>query len=257
MLALFTDFGLEGPYTGQVKAVLHTRAPGVPVIDLCADAPMFDPMLSAYLLAAYGPALPVGTVIVAVVDPGVGSRRGTLMLEADGRWYVGPDNGLMALVARRAQTARAFALFVPDDTEGAFVSASFHGRDLFAPAAARLARGERPDPASARPGACADRDGWPDDLDRVIYVDRYGNVMTGWRADRLAPETTLIVGGRSARRARTFSDVPPGALLWYGNANGLAELALNGGRACDGLSVKLGDVVGLSAPQQGVAKDRP
>jgi len=62
MLALFTDFGLEGPYTGQVKAVLHARAPGVPVIDLCADAPMFDPMLSAYLLAAYGPTLPTGTV---------------------------------------------------------------------------------------------------------------------------------------------------------------------------------------------------
>jgi len=255
MLALFTDFGLDGPYTGQVKAVLHTRAPEVPVIDLCADAPMFDPMLSAYLLAAYGPALPVGTVIVAVVDPGVGSERGTLMLEADGRWYVGPDNGLMAMVARRAETARAFPLFGPDGGDGAFVSASFHGRDLFAPAAARLARGERPDPASARPGGCADRAGWPDDLDRVIYVDRYGNVMTGWRADRLAPETTLIANGRTARPARTFSDVPHGALLWYGNANGLAELAVNGGRACDGLSVKPGDVISLSAPDPGPTEE--
>ncbi len=247
MLALFTDFGLEGPYTGQVKAVLHARAPGVPVVDLCADAPMFDPMLSAYLLAAYGPTLPTGTVIVAVVDPGVGSARGTLMLEADGRWYVGPDNGLMAMVARRAESARVFPLFAPDREGPAAISASFHGRDLFAPSAARLARGERPDPADARPAALADRADWPDDLDRVIYIDRYANVMTGLRAARLPPACDLVAGDRPAARARTFADVPTGGLLWYENANGLAEVAVNAGRAADVLGARPGDAVGVRA----------
>jgi S-adenosylmethionine hydrolase len=240
LIAVFTDFGLDGPYTGQMKAVLHRDAPGVPAVDLCADAPMFDPMASAYLLAALVPWLPDGTVVLGVVDPGVGSDRGTLMLEADGRWFVGPDNGLFAPVARRAASARAYPL-VP--TTGAVISASFHGRDLFAPAAARLARGERPDPATGRDGATADRPDWPDDLDRVVYVDRYGNVMTGRRATTVPPGADLIANGRPAARARTFSDVPVGQAFWYENANGLAELAVNRGRADLALGLRVGDAV--------------
>ncbi|MQX36252.1 hypothetical protein GHC57_06945 [Roseospira navarrensis] len=239
MIALFTDFGLDGPYTGQMKAVLHAAAPDVPVVDLCADAPLFDPMGAAYLLAALAPILPREAIVVGVVDPGVGSDRGTIMLEADGRWFVGPDNGLFALIARRAETVRAFPAFA---AEGA-VSASFHGRDIFAPAAARLARGERPDAATALPPGTVDRPDWPDDLDRVVYVDRYGNVMTGRRAWTLKGATDLIAHGRPARRARTFSDVPVGQVFWYENANGLAELAVNQCRADTGLGLKVGDPI--------------
>lgn len=249
MLALFTDFGLDGPYIGQMKAVLHRDAPGVPVINLLADAPPFQAMAGAYLLAAYGPALPGGTIIVAVIDPGVGSDRDTLMLEADGRWYVGPENGLMALVARRATTARAYPLWPRDGVGGSGggdlgpISASFHGRDLFAPAAARLARGERPDPACGRPAATVDRPDWPDDLGRIIYIDHFGNAMTGLRADQLTADTVLTVNGRAMRRARTFSDVPAGTAFWYENANGLAEIAVNQGRARDMLGLAPGDAV--------------
>jgi S-adenosylmethionine hydrolase len=239
VLALFTDFGLEGPYTGQMKAVLHRDAPGVAVIDLCADAPMFDPMASAYLLAALVPWLPAGTVVLGVVDPGVGSDRGTLMLNADGRWFVGPDNGVFAMVARRAHGGAAYPLFpVPGR-----LSASFHGRDLFAPAAARLARGERPPEADARPMATADRPDWPDDLPRVVYIDRYGNVMTGMRAAALPDTVEIVVHESTAGRARTFSDVPVGQAFWYENANGLAELAVNQGRADVALGARIGDVV--------------
>ena len=91
MFVLFTDFGLSGPYLGQLKAVLHQAAPERPVIDLFADAPMFDPRASAYLLAAYAEALPVQAIVIAVVDPGVGTDRPALALRADERWYVGPD----------------------------------------------------------------------------------------------------------------------------------------------------------------------
>jgi S-adenosylmethionine hydrolase len=260
MLALFTDFGLDGPYIGQMKAVLHRDAPGVPVIDLLADAPPFQAMAGAYLLAAYGPALPDGTIIVAVVDPGVGSDRDTVMLEADGRWYVGPENGLMALVARRAAAAQAYPLWPRGGVSGGGdpgpISASFHGRDLFAPAAARLARGERPDPASGRPPATVDRPDWPDDLGRIIYIDHYGNAMTGLRAHQLAGNSVLTVHGRAVHRARTFSDVPAGTAFWYENANGLAEIAVNQGRACDALGLAPGDAVavrpsGVSDPPHG------
>jgi len=137
MIVLFTDFGLDGPYVGQMKAVLHRDAPGVPVIDLFADAPAFDAKRSAYLLAAYAEEFPAPTVFLAVVDPGVGGARRPLMVEADGRRYVGPDNGLFEIVWRRARRRRGGAITWRPER----LSASFHGRDLFAPVAARLAVG--------------------------------------------------------------------------------------------------------------------
>lgn len=235
MIVLFTDFGLAGPYTGQVKAVLAREAPGVPAIDLFADAPAFDPQLSAYLLAAYAAEFPAGTVFIAVVDPGVGTDRRPLVVEADGRRFVGPDNGLFELVRRRAALVRAWSI----DWTPARLSASFHGRDLFAPVAARLARGEPVPGTSLSPGAIA-RPDWPDDLARIVYVDVYGNAMTGLRASALAGDAVLHAGGRPVRRGRTFADVPPGEALWYENANGLAEIAVNRGRADRDLALAVG-----------------
>jgi S-adenosyl-L-methionine hydrolase (adenosine-forming) len=235
MIVLFTDFGLEGPYTGQVKAVLNGAAPGVPVIDLFADAPTGQPKPAAYLLAAYVVWFPPGTVVLAVIDPGVGSARTPVIVEAEGRWYVGPDNGLFELVMRRAIAPRTWEiLWRPDQ-----LSASFHGRDLFAPIAGRLARGELPSdmPRAAKTGRYAD---WPDDLPKIVYIDRYGNAMTGLRATCLAYDAQLAVHGRVLRHARTFSDVPPGEAFWYANSNGLAEIAVNTGRAADVLALAIG-----------------
>lgn len=110
MIALCTDFGLSGPYTGQVKAVLARMAPDAPVVDLFADLPAFAPQLAAYLLAAYSARFEPGDVILAVVDPGVGSARKALVVEADGLWLVGPDNGLFEPTLRRARTWRAWQL---------------------------------------------------------------------------------------------------------------------------------------------------
>ena len=93
MIVVFTDFGLQGPYTGQMKAVLHQFAPAVPTIDLFADAPVGNPKASAYLLAAYAQWFAPGNVFLCVVDPGVGGTRPPIIVEADGRWYVGPGNG--------------------------------------------------------------------------------------------------------------------------------------------------------------------
>ncbi len=236
MIVLCTDFGLEGPYTGQVKAVLARSAPTVPVIDLFADLPAFRPRLGAYMLAAYGAAFMAGDVILAVVDPGVGSARAALAIEADGRWYVGPDNGLFEIVLRRAHAARCWCI----DWQPPALSATFHGRDLFAPAAAQLAQGEEPPGSEAAPIRQLD---WPDDLAEIVYVDRYGNAMTGLRAALLPAGTELEATGVRIGRARTFSDVPAGGLLWYANANGLAEIAAHGASAAARLGLEPGSKV--------------
>ena len=239
MIALFTDFGLEGPYTGQMKAVLERDAPGVPVIDLFADAPAGDPVSGAYLLAAYAAWWPAGTVFLCVIDPGVGSNRAAVIIEADGRWFVGPDNGLFEMVTRRAGAAQSWET----TWRPASLSASFHGRDLFAPVAAVLARGESP-PGTERP--LGRRPDWPDDLPRIIYIDHYGNAMTGLRASGLAPTARLTVGGRCLVRARVFADLPEGEPFWYENSNGLAEIAVNRGRADVLLSIRVGSVIEAS-----------
>lgn len=243
MIALFTDFGLAGPYTGQVMAVLHRSAPSVPVISLFADAPSARPKPAAYLLAAYAKWFPAGTMFLCVVDPGVGGARRAVVAEADGRLYAGPDNGLFDIVLRRASVAQLWEItWRPEQ-----LSASFHGRDLFAPIAARLATGEKV-AALAQPAIdeSASR-AWPDDLAEIVYVDHYGNAMTGLRGALLPPNARLIAGGRQIALAATFSAVPPGEAFWYTNSNGLAEIAVNSGRADAALGLAIGSAVRIKA----------
>lgn len=209
-----------------MKAVLHREAPGTPTVDLFADAPPFEPMLSAYLLAAYAAEFGPGTVFLCVVDPGVGSERRAVALNAGGRWFVGPDNGLFAIVARRSDRTRWHSITWRPQR----LSASFHGRDLFAPVAARLARGDRTALAAAAPPPIEGCD-WPDDLAQIVYVDRYGNAMTGIRAAIVPTDRVLTIAGRYVGHATTFAQVPPGTPFWYENSSGLLEVAVNRGRA--------------------------
>ena len=242
MIVLFTDFGLCGPYTGQVKAVLAREAPGTDVIDLFADAPAYDPQASAYILAAYIGEFAPSTVFLCVVDPGVGSDRAPCVVHADGKWFVGPDNGLFELVIRRArEQVRCWRI----DWLPPRLSATFHGRDLFAPIAAQLARGETPNAKASLAIDDVRRCGWPDDLARIIYIDVYGNALSGMRAANIPASARVVVAGARVRRARTFSDVPVGEAFWYENANGLLEIAVNRGRAADLASLSVGMPVAI------------
>ena len=247
MLILFTDFGHAGPYVGQMKAVLHQVAPGVPVVDLLHDAPAFDPRRAAYLLAAYAPEFPEGSVFVCVVDPGVGSTRRPVIAKVAGHWYVGPDNGLLHAVIGHAgvETARAWQI----TWRPSRLSDSFHGRDLFAPVAGLLAAGEQPEAdgilGTAIAAASVMREDWPSDLAEIVCVDPYGNLISGIRADGLAPETLIEAGGRRIGFARTFSEVPLGSPFWHHNSNGLVEVAVNQARADTVLGITLGSTVEL------------
>lgn len=238
MILLFTDYGLAGPYVGQLHAVLAAAAPGVPVIDLQHDAPAFSPQAAGLLLAALARDLPAGCTVVAVVDPGVGSARRALLLEAGGRRYLGPDNGLLAPLAASDPEARAWSI----EWRPERLSASFHGRDLFAPAAARLLRDEAL-PRGPLPPADLVGAGAPAALAAVIYLDGFGNAWTGLPAASLPPGTQLRAGGRQLRRARSFSDVEKGEAFWYENAAGLAEIAVNQGSAEALLGLSPGDRV--------------
>lgn len=240
MIHIFTDYGLKGPYAGQMRGVLARGAPGVPVIDLMHDAPARDPYRSAYLLAALAAEMGPDSVCIAVVDPGVGGERPPVIVSADGKRFVGPGNGLFEIVQRRAARARGWTI----DWRPEKLSASFHGRDLFAPVAAMLARDEWPacnamtddwldDPG--RPGAS-----WPDDLAEAIYIDGFGNVMTGLRAVGLGERTTIEVAGKLFSRARTFGDVAESQGFWYENALGLVEIAVNGGSAARQYGIEAG-----------------
>lgn len=238
MIVLVTDFGMEGPYVGQMKNVLCQKIPDVPVIDLFSNLPSFDIQAAAYLLAAYVNEFPEGTIFLCVIDPGVGSDRRAALVQADGRWYVGPDNGLFNVIAQRAKVLKWWDIV----WRPMKLSASFHGRDLFAPVAARLAQGRMPDVELQDPSMRVDND-WPEELNKVVYIDHFGNVMTGIRAASSSKDAVLEVAGHRLSFARTFSNVEEGKRLWYENSNGLVEVAVNQGHAATELGIVVGDEV--------------
>jgi S-adenosyl-L-methionine hydrolase (adenosine-forming) len=242
---LFTDFGSADLYVGQVKAVLHRAAPSTTVIDLLNDAPAFDIDSSAHLLAALAPHLPEGAVVLAIVDPGVGSARGAIAVDADGRWFVGPDNGLISVLAQRARSRRCFDL----GPAPASASASFHGRDFFAQAAARIACANAAEPLFTPLRQLAVKLE-PGDLARVIYIDHYGNAMTGVRAACCDRASMLETGGRRLAYARVFFEVRLRELFWYENSIGLVEIAANSASAATELGLAVGDAVSFSAPHK-------
>ena len=235
MIALFTDYGLHGPYLGQVHAVLHKLLPEEKIINLLADAPRNNPRASAYLLAAFSRAFGTapGTIFFSVVDPGVGSFQDRpVVIKADGQWYVGPDNGLFDIVCRRSSDVQCRRIDWRPET----LSASFHGRDLYAPAAAMIRNNEVP----GKDIPWQDRHGWPDDLSEIVYIDHFGNCMSGVRAEILEDDRVIQVKGATITFADTFSSAPQGAAFWYRNSQSLVEIAVNGGNAAERLDLGIG-----------------
>ena len=238
-IVLFTDFGSRDLYLGQVKAVLARDAPGATIIDLLNDAPVFNVRAAAHLLASLAPAFPEGSVFLSVVDPGVGGARDPVVLRAQGYRFVGPDNGLLSVFAARAAYAEVSRIVWRPES----LSTSFHGRDLFAPVAARIEMDALPqewlvplEGLSIGFGA--------DDLAEIVYVDHYGNAMTGLRADEAQRGAKLLAKGIRISHAPAFSAVRRGAAFWYPNSQGLVEIAVNQGSAAEDLRLEVGDPVG-------------
>ena len=237
-IVLFTDFGSSDIYLGQVKSVLHRLAPRAAVIDLANDLPPLNARASAHLLDALKNGFPEGSVFLCVVDPGVGTDRDTVVLDADSRCYVGPDNGLLSVVAARATAVKLSSIA----WRPAGLSDSFHGRDLFAPVVARIAAGTLP-PDQLRPLSALARSFGADDLEEIIYVDHYGNACTGIRSEHAGADRLLMAKGHRVAGARVFGEVPQGTPLWYANSHGLVEIVVNRGSAAQAFGLRVGDPV--------------
>jgi S-adenosyl-L-methionine hydrolase (adenosine-forming) len=262
-----TDFGTVDGYVGAMKGVVLSLAPEAVLVDITHHIPRHDIAAGAFALAQAAPLFPPGTVHVAVVDPGVGGRRSDIVVEASGALYVGPDNGVLALAARGPRVAHRIERA---DFQRAQVSPTFHGRDVFAQTAGRLARGAHPRDVGPlltaieelpMPGRAGDGDR-DDDLDDpaatagdsafVVHVDAFGNLITSWPGDRLAAgaSTLDLCGPAAGARFRvqavtTYADVAPGQLLIYVGSAGFVEIAVREGSAAVATGLARGDRIRL------------
>lgn len=243
MIVLFTDFGMHDPYVGQLKARLWEHAPGQQIIDLLHEAPAYNAHAGAHLLAAFAPTFPPGSVFLAVVDPGVGTLRDAVVLLSGGHWYVGPDNGLLSVIAARNSDTQLWRIV----WQPASLSATFHGRDLFAVIAAEIARGEFPADKLVSV-ALLNVAFEADDLARVIYLDHFGNAWTGMRGESLPKNVRVTAKGASFSYSESFGFVARGEGFWFVNSVGLVELAVNRGNAAQNFGLAVGDPVQIQRP---------
>ncbi|WP_242342759.1 SAM hydrolase/SAM-dependent halogenase family protein [Anaeromyxobacter terrae] len=243
LFTLLTDFGAGSGYPAQLKAVLLGAHPEARLVDVSHEVPAFDVLAGALLLEACAPWFPREAIHLAVVDPGVGTaRRALCVVDPAGRRLVGPDNGL--LTPFLGAGARAFEI-APGTAVPAPRSATFHGRDLFAPAAAFLAGGaaERLGPSVEDPVRLA----WPGAERRggalvgvTLVADPFGNLVTSVREADLAGAVIAEAraGGERVRFVRTFGDGAPGELVAYVGSGGRVELAVREGSAAARLGTR-------------------
>ncbi len=256
LITLTSDFGVTDHFTGVMKGVIHSIAPRSTIVDITHLIPPFEILEGAFTIAASYRWFPKKTIHVVVVDPGVGSARRPVLIEAAGQYFIGPDNGVFSMVLAREKhkvrhlTAEQYRLQP--------VSETFHGRDIFAPAAAHLATGVPPanlgklvhDPwviAGLEPVRTGKRF-W---VGAVLRVDRFGNLITNYRVEEfpsvLSRPFELLAGlGRVSRLAATFSEGEPGELLVVPGSAGYFEVAANQASAAQKLGVTAGSPLELT-----------
>ena len=269
-IVLLTDFGTRDTYVGQVKAVLAARAPGAPLVDLTHEVSPYAIDEGAWLLETALPFLPAPAVVLAVVDPGVGSERAPIALRAPAatdpsavRYFVGPDNGLLSAATPGTRPSAPGPCPAPpaldvraiENTEARLgtVSATFHGRDLFAPAAAHIAvtghheaLGPARDELTLLPPFAGRAEGTAV-RGTVIHIDRYGNLVTTIRKEQLPPDFAVDINGhRIEHMVRTFSDAAPGALACHVDSSGFLAVAEREGNAANRTGAARGDTVRLT-----------
>ncbi|HZF15250.1 MAG TPA: SAM-dependent chlorinase/fluorinase [Steroidobacteraceae bacterium] len=258
VITLTTDFGQEGPFVATMKGRILSRFADARIIDVTHEIVVHWPVEAGFWLARSYPYFPAGTVHVAVVDPGVGTERDIVAVHAESHVFLAPDNGLLAPVLGRVQGARAFRLTARhlERFDLGRPSATFHGRDIFAPLAAELAAGR------CQPGDLGRETddlaiGWTDEAEQgpggirgvVITIDHFGNLITNIDEDLLAKIANPVVraGNRAIPLRRTYGEMKPGEYLALINSFGVLEIARAEQSAAEGLGLGRGAPVSVTS----------
>jgi S-adenosylmethionine hydrolase len=253
ILTLTTDFGIGGPYVAALKGVLLDLAPGAQLVDVCHTISPQNILEGGFVLAGIVDVFPKGTVHMAVIDPGVGTDRRLIAVSVAGQWFVLPDNGLITGVARGRKPVGVWEITSPR-LQRSVVSATFHGRDILAPASAHLLRGG--DPAELGPKrsdfiTLRNFEPTPDPqgfVGEVIFRDAFGNLITNVTAEHLAgaPRDVWLVeiaGERIEGVSRTYGERQPGTLVALVGSTGWVEVAVVNGDAARQLTAGAGTTV--------------
>lgn len=261
IITLLSDFGLKDPYVAEMKAVILGISPGARIVDISHFIPKFDVRIGAFTLASAAPYFPDGTIHVAVVDPSVGTRRRALMVKTKRYFYIGPDNGLLVIAAEKDGISQVCEIRNPEFALDK-VSSTFHGRDIFAPAAAHLANGvplrkfgpevkDYKRPIFSKPTLRAGKklEG------QVLHIDDFGNLITNVMSSDLAesgikPAKPLSIRLRGTvlhlRLCKTYGEAPLRTTLALIGSHDFLEIAVNRGNASRKLRAKVGDAVVIS-----------
>ncbi|MGB9853446.1 MAG: SAM hydrolase/SAM-dependent halogenase family protein [Candidatus Bathyarchaeales archaeon] len=257
IITLTTDFGLADPYVAEMKAIILKINPDAKIVDISHQIQKFNIRMGAYILAAAAPYFPEGTIHVAVVDPGVGTKRKPMLVEAENGFFIGPNNGVLALAANRQGIKHVYEIanskfMLPK------ISATFHGRDIFAPAAAFLSKGVSPSefgheirkivmPRFAkivRKGNIL--------RGEIIHVDSFGNIVTNFTEKEL--ELADVKGTfkiklkefeLNLKLCKAYAEVKPKRPLAIIGSHDFLEISVNKGNAAETFKVKPGDKVTL------------
>ena len=260
IISLLSDFGHKDPYVAEMKAVILSINPQARIVDITHEIGKFDIRMGAYVLASAAPYFPPNTVHVAVVDPGVGTKRRPIIAETSRSLYVGPDNGLLMLAAHKEHITNVYTIDNPKYMLSD-VSKTFHGRDIFAPAAAHLTRGNKPSdfgpairdyilPEFAKPHA---RNG--ELRGEILHIDDFGNIVSNISVEDLQSagfregDSLLVRLGDKTLTLQfcsAYGEVTAGTALAIVGSSDFLEVAINQGSAAKTFKTKIGDSFRIS-----------
>jgi S-adenosylmethionine hydrolase len=257
-VTLTTDFGLKDPYAAEMKAAILSICPNAVIVDITHEISKFNIRMGAYVLASATPHFPDGSVHVAVVDPGVGTRRRPIAIQTKQSFFVGPDNGILVLAAAKQGIESIHELTNPRFMLPK-VSSTFHGRDVFAPAAAHLLNGVKPaefgpeirEAAEAEFAKVTRKNGVL--VGEVLHVDGFGNIITNINQrevaqNRVKGEVNVELAGNKLKLKlrKAYGEADPQETLALIGSHGFLEISVNQGNAAEKFKTKTGDTVIVS-----------
>lgn len=257
IITLLSDFGLRDPYVAEMKAVILSICPTASIVDISHEIPKFNISIGAYILAKTTPYFPKGTIHVAVVDPGVGTKRRALIIETERSLYIGPDNGLLILSTQREKMKQIREIINPKYMHKQ-ISSTFHGRDVFCPVAAHIAK-EVPIADFGPKISDPEKPSFSEPIVKkrsitgeILYIDGFGNLITNIRKETLKtigvePGEDMVVILKTKRLSlklsHAYGELSRNLPLSLIDSSGFLEISINQGNAAKRFTIKIGDTV--------------